>query len=288
MELLELGMNLKYLVVLGLLGCMTVFADTVRAELLFILGGQSNALGRGDSAELTPPYDAPQTDVKYWTGSGWTDLKSGTGVGSDHGPELSLGRTLGDHFDETIYIVKHAAGGTDLARDWDPQTGVEYATLKTRVNDALAALGSDAVAAGFFWMQGEADSKDVNDANNYQANLASLISTARTDFGNDEMPFVLGRVHDSLYPNPTFGTKYQYADTVRAAQAAITDQVSRTAWVDTDEFGLNDDELHFNSSGQIDLGNGMGEAYFTVPEPATTAGLLLGAAGLAAGRRKRK
>ncbi len=262
------------------------------AQRVFVLAGQSNMLGRGDSADLSAPYDSPQSDIRYWTGSRWADLAPGTGVGSAHGPELSLGRSLADHFGESIYFVKHAEGGSSLApnlsnpaKSWDPDTGLLYGALKTKVTDALDNLGSSARVEGFFWMQGEADSKDQSDANAYLQNFENLIDLARTDFDAPDMAVVLGRVNGTLYPSATHGDKYQYLSTVRAAQEQAATDISRTAWVDTDTFALNDDDLHFSSAGQIALGNAMAEAYVSaIPEP--SAGTLV--LGLLCRRIKRK
>ena len=235
--------------------------QTLSAQRVFVLAGQSNMVGRGDTSELSAPYDSPQPDVKIWNGSGWSTLAPG---GGDHGPELSLGRTLADHYGETIYFVKRAEGGASLAPDparpdksWDPDTGTLYDELKTRVEDALANLGGGADVKGFFWMQGEADSKDEAHAGAYLTNFHDLIALAKADFDAPDMAVVLGRVNGTLYPNATFGDKYQFVATVRAAQEQAAATLPSAAWVDTDALALNDDELHFSSAGQIDLGNAM-------------------------------
>ena len=41
---------------------------------VFLLGGQSNMVGAGNTAELEKPYSEPQADVKIWRGGGWADL----------------------------------------------------------------------------------------------------------------------------------------------------------------------------------------------------------------------
>ncbi len=249
------------------------FVSSLSAQRVFVLAGQSNMAGRGDSTELTAPYDSPQSDVQYWTGSGWTALPTNTGVGNAHGPELSLGRTLADHFGETIYLVKRAEGGASLAPDsgrpeksWEPDTGLLYNDLKGRVSATLTDLGESAQVEGFFWMQGEADSKDETSANNYLTNFENLVSLAKTDFGAPGMAVVLGRVNGTLYPSATHGTKYQFLETVRTAQEHAASTIASTAWVDTDSLALNDDELHFSSAGQIDLGNAMGKAFIAMME----------------------
>jgi lysophospholipase L1-like esterase len=263
-------MTHAWLYVLVSLIVLTALAGAAGAQSLFVIAGQSNALGRGDSDDLKAPYDAPQTDAMYWTGSGWTPLRPGFGVGKDHGPELSLGRALADRYEETIYIVKHAAGGTDLAEDWDPRSGRQYKALRERVRAALADLGQDARVEGFFWMQGEADCKRQAYAEAYRKNLVALIAAMRSDVGDRAVAFVLGRVHNALHPSEKHDSKYRFAATVRAAQVGAAKADKRVAWVDTDAMGLNEDELHFSSAGQIALGRSMAEAWLRLREPAAS------------------
>lgn len=40
--------------------------------------------------------------------------------------------------------------------------------------------------------------------------------------------------------------------------------------IDTDQFSMNSDELHFDAAGQVALGEAFGDSYLgTVPEPGT-------------------
>ena len=250
-----------------------LLAPSLSAQRVFVLAGQSNMEGRGDVNDLVSPYDSSQPDVKIWStfSDDWATLSPGN---NDHGPELSIGRALADHYGETIYLVKWAEGGSSMASDpsrpeksWDPATGNLYGELKSRVTAALTNLGAGTTVDAFFWMQGEADSKDEANANAYLTNFENLIALAKNDFNSPDMAVVLGRVNGRLYPNATFGDKYEFVDTVQAAHEGAAETISQTAWVDTDALALNEDDLHFSSAGQIDLGNAMAQAFIDLETP---------------------
>ncbi len=80
-----------------------VHFSTVAAQgttRVFLLGGQSNMVGQGATAELTPPLSQPQTDVNFWSG-GWVPLQPIYGRSSTQfGPEVSFGRAIKDAFPE--------------------------------------------------------------------------------------------------------------------------------------------------------------------------------------------
>ena len=46
---------------------MAVVGHCQAADLVFLLGGQSNMVGQGANAELTGPLSRPQPDVHFWS-----------------------------------------------------------------------------------------------------------------------------------------------------------------------------------------------------------------------------
>jgi hypothetical protein len=237
---------------------------------VFVIGGQSNALGRGDTVDLIPPYDTPRSDVTLWHTStaSWLDMQGGYGRNPDEfGLEVSLGHKLADVLKGDIRIVKLAVGGSSLNNQWAPGTGALYQELKKSVDEALASLPGVVSVSGMFWVQGERDSRDsddgINPAINYEMNLTNLISSYRRDFNNREMPFIVGKVHDSLDTSPG---QYPYVELVRAAMEDVALNDDLVGIVDTDAFSLNDDAIHFNSEGIIDLGNALAEEYIALSQ----------------------
>ena len=74
--------------------------------------------------------------MKFWNNAsgGWVNLQGGFGANSTYfGPEVSFGSQLHALFPtDSIYLVKYAVGGTDLAVDWNPNgSGACYNAFKS-------------------------------------------------------------------------------------------------------------------------------------------------------------
>ncbi|MGH8528308.1 MAG: sialate O-acetylesterase [Nevskiales bacterium] len=288
----------------GILGTLTLFsvltwhAPAFAAEVrVFVLAGQSNAVGFGSNAsDLPPELSAPQNDVRFWFEEGpfdsvnnpslrinsggafvplqfQTDPSGATfgGLTSGFGPEIMLGRTLADSLEPEVAIVKLAINATSLATDWNPSTpGSLYDQLVDIVNAALAALtaaGDTGVVSGLFWMQGEWDAQNSADASAYQANLTNFIQRLRSDFPSPSLPFVFGRLNDRIDQSCCFS--FPFLDTVRLAQEGVASTVANTAIVNTDDLPLNSDLVHFQADGQLSLGQRFATAFLG---PAGTCG----------------
>jgi hypothetical protein len=268
------------------------------ATRVYLLGGQSNAEGCGEVADLTAPYNVPQTNVNFtyqkFQPFKWAPLQGGYGNNQDtqFGPEVGFGYAIKAAFPtDDIYLVKVAVNGSDLAVSWKPDgTGVNYNTFKKTVNAALTDLrgkGLDPVISGMLWMQGESDAGIVADASSqivpgsaaaYQTNLINLITTVRSDFATPNMPFVMGRIL-TYYGSPTDNAL------VRASQMNIPDErlLSNTAWVNTDDLpGALDHPGHYGATQQIELGNRFASALVQVPEPRSVVLLTCGTMSAAA------
>ena len=252
-----------------------VQADTMD---VFIYAGQSNATGAQNAAEVlnigTSPYDEK---ISYaWnipgtvTNSGWDYLQP---VQIDltrqgHGAEISFGRTLFEAGYNNLGIIKVAKGGTNLANHWDPNStlsGVQgnngmYPEMVNYVNARLAeldGLGIPYKVRGFLWHQGEGD-MNPSMANIYEANLTEFIGALRTDFGSELSVYVA-----SVY-NPNATT--EEGEAVRRAQRDVASVDPQTFVVNLDSVYYDDvfnpnsenlivDNLHYNSTGQIKIGN---------------------------------
>lgn len=258
---------------------------------VYLLAGQSNANGRGHTADFgtgtSHPefefYKTPQTNVLFYyrkTQGGtnntlpedqWIDLAPGSGHGTfdvintpEIGPEVSFGYALAAEFPgEKIAILKYAHGGTNLHTQWSA-SGTQYANLLSTVTAATTALENDGhtyTLRGFLWQQGEAD---LSQAAAYQANLTSLVNRVRADiFGGLSRPFIIGKLSD----NQTEISGNAGFPVIRAAQDQVAASLTNVATVDTDDnakFPQRSDEIHFTGVGQINLGLGHFEAMKTL------------------------
>ena len=258
-------------------------ADVTRIHV-YLLGGQSNADGRPVASDLpTSPVNLqePQDDVDFYPRDNLTTLRPATffsGGEVKFGPEITMGRRLSDSLGGRagirVAILKYALGGTKLATDWVPGgdatttgDGPQYAAFQQTVTnglDALAAAYPNATLEleGMVWVQGESDANST-DAPNYESNLTAFIADLRATYG-DGLPFVLSRLSSGQTAlNST------YLTTIRNAQTTVADADSLTEWVDTDGFGLSGDNLHFDATGQQQLGNATAGALLS-PRPFTT------------------
>jgi hypothetical protein len=209
-------------------------SDVVRAEeakpvRLFILSGQSNMAGLNPAVSFTPAINKAFPD-------------------SDN------------------VIVKNAKGGEPIRRwykDWkgpDGKVTEGNGTLYTALLDAVrkATDGkAKPVSVTFVWMQGEADTKAMASAQQYQAAMEGLLEQLRTDLDHRQIGFVIGRLSD-------FGTgdaKRPGWETVRKTQVELAGNHPDGAWVDTDDLNnKNDkDDLHYTKDGYKALGERFAE-----------------------------
>ena len=251
------------------------------ATKVFSLGGQSNMDGWALTSEMPAPYNVPQPDVKYWNDNGWADLQGGFGQSSSSfGPEVSFGSSLHAMFpNDSIYLVKYAAGGTalaDPAGQWTPNgSGWVYNNFKSTADAALQNLrnaGLSPSIAGMAWMQGESDAVNPSYAPTYATNLTNFVGKVRNDFATPDMPFVVGRIMSySQYP---FGTPTDNA-LVRTAQTTVPTQVANVSWVDTDSLPVYPypngpvNPGHYTAQGQIGLGTLFADKFGPTPNPGT-------------------
>jgi hypothetical protein len=186
-------------------------ANGGRGSLATFLGTEA---GRAEFADLTVP-GAPERlrDDVFVTFQRDDALRSGPlGVGfgayegrHHFGPELGIGRVLGQQFDEPVLLVKTAWGGKSLVGDFRPPsaggvTGAYYERMLRELDRALAGMAEDhpqlaghtAQLDGIVWFQGWNDACDDAAAREYEANLVALIRDLRSVLGDAALPFVVG------------------------------------------------------------------------------------------------
>jgi lysophospholipase L1-like esterase len=121
------------------------------------------------------------------------------------GPELGIGRVLGERCAEPVLLVKTAWGGKSLQVDFRPpsaggEVGPFYRQMLEEYRQALARLAVDHPSLakhrprldGFFWFQGWNDACDDAATKSYARNLEHLIADLRRELGDPALPFVVG------------------------------------------------------------------------------------------------
>ena len=273
---------------------------------VYLIGGQSNADGRGLVSDLTNTlavWNQPQNNVRIFYANpgtnttfsftpqyetGWQILAPGFSVppgfsgafpSGDFGPELSFARTMADA-DSTrrVALIKVTKSGVNLNSNWKPTSGYMYMTFTNTVRKALAALvgeGSTYTLRGMIWHQGESDTSGTSETN-YETNMVRLISSVRGFLGVTNLPFVVGEIATNK------------SVIVRAAQYNLGQTIPYVGFASSD--GLQTFEgTHFISPDVLELGRRFA-AGLEVP-PLTfvsfrqnTGAILFDCSGLAASR----
>jgi len=179
----------------------------------FILAGQSNMVGWGESTRLTEDLRKGNDRVVMFENGKWQPLRPHepanrgqrrVGLTEFHfGPEIAFGHEMAKAWPgETIGIIKFAIGGTSLLAwkpDWSRQDadrvgqgrlGSLYKRLMEKVDQAKT--GRDIEIVGFLWLQGGGDMKNAEVAKEYLDNLKSLVAAVRKQTGVADLPFLYG------------------------------------------------------------------------------------------------
>lgn len=193
---------------------VTTWGQALAAEdiRVFIFAGQSNMEGADtnvDEVERHPPFKGsmtPQKDVLYaynlgreTRSDGWTALQP---VDKKFGPEVTFARTLKEHVDTPIAIIKDAWGGTTLVNDWDPDGGDDkskklYSRLMKQVRARLAELkaqGKTFRIEAMMWHQGENDMFNQEGKAAYEKNLTAFVARIRKDLRVPQLKFFVGEI----------------------------------------------------------------------------------------------
>ncbi len=233
----------------------TVSAKQTKTVKVFLLGGQSNMVGQGNTADLKSPYNVPLPKIKIWQAKTkqWISLAPA----SQFGPELSFGHAMAKAFhNDDIRLVKYARNGTALYNDWAPTTGAQYVAFMKTVKGALADLDANKVKyeiAGMLWVQGESDAHEGK-GEDYKKNLLAFIKHMRAQYKTLNMPFIMARVRD-------FYGKGAQAKMVRDAQESVAQKTKYVTWFDTDDCGQLINGGHYDSAGLIEIGKRFAEKY---------------------------
>jgi len=270
--------------------CLISAAPSLAADekpiKIYLMAGQSNMEGHNyfgpECTTRFPGIDKPRDDVwciRAEKISGPLKCGFGGGAASDNvfGPELVMGRILGDAIDNPIIMFKSASGGTQLHTRWRPPSAVKraggkvgdlYLRMMRRFHRFLANPRTDYPQydgrkfelAGFVWFQGENDSLaqvDPDDPktgfwNYYEENLRDLIRDVRAELAVPRLPVLIYQIG----PAPVWDRKGG-GKVIRAAQKKVAEADGQAAWVSTMDLHP---KAHYNTPGMITIGQRGGKA----------------------------
>jgi len=243
---------------------------------LFLLAGQSNAVGQGDSLKspICKPNTAYEFDdtanqfiaLKDPAGKPWK-LFQKAGTGSVAPP---FAKRFNELSNQPVYMVTAARGGASCHRKaemadyntWDTNGKLfADAVENTKIGEAKSGI----FLSGVIWMQGERDANAILNGqmtgDEYETALESVIQRFRKYFGK-RLPFFI------------IQTAYQQdkapdgCDAVRNAQAAVAKKMKGVyiAYGETGEFAKRKwfkDIVHYNQEALNDIGTKTAEFVYS-------------------------
>ena len=219
-------------------------------------------------------------DVGVWYRSVHEEKKGPLSIGyavyggrHHFGPELALGKVLGDRFDGPVLLVKACWGGKSLHVDFRPpsaggEVGPYYERMFEELDAALADVGAafpqwkdlEPELEGFVWFQGWNDGCDGEATRAYAENLEHLIGDVRERVDSKRLPVVVGQTGNMNNPALHEGQE---------AGAKAAGRRGPTAYVETRDFlreaenSPNTTHGHHwygNSESYLLVGDALGEA----------------------------
>jgi len=264
----------KYVVLLLILlieGKTTSFAQS---KLLFLIAGQSNAIGHGDS--VLSPKLTKGTALEYRYGTNKLYPLADPVGASELGFEKSNTGSAWPAFSTALFkltgkqivIIPAAKGGSSCDKKaeldnygtWDT-TGILFNNAVRKAKAAVTKTRQ--LLTGIIWLQGERDANAINSElltmNEYRAALKNLINRFRKSFG--DVPFYI--IETGYYKDhPTGG--FEQVQAVQQQMAAELPDVYLI--YKTKQFlaeGKLKDGLHYNQIGLNEIGAKSAEIIFT-------------------------
>lgn len=252
---------------------------------VILIGGQSNATGQGYVSNIPSCFRTDEKVLLYYSrhlkGTAPAEqvvpLSPASETPDRFGVELSLGTALRKKFPQQKWaIIKHARGGTNLFRQWNPgktphdKQGEEYVTFMQTVAEGMEALkkeGHTPVLRAMVWQQGEGDARDIagmERSRAYGANLNNLVNRIRTDLKAPGLTFIYG----SVLPVP-IPVRFPGRELVRQGQKDVAEgahtalSIRNAVYIPADDLQLRSmdfrtplpkDDLHLGTHGMLTLG----------------------------------
>lgn len=219
----------------------------------FMLSGQSNAVGRNNqAANAYLGINFPIVKSKYWNSTALTyqdtifGVNQATDTSGNWGVEFRNAYNLSQE-NRQNYLLKRAIGGQSLAADFNPFSVTSGCWANIRMMNSSGRMFKN-----FLWIQGEADSGNLDWANAYQANLIEFIRVTRmySSHGSD-MRFIILRLADITVSG------YLYNSTIQAAQDYVAANIPNVKIVTVPSDWGTIDGQHYNAYTIDEVGKKM-------------------------------
>jgi len=241
----------------------------------FILAGQSNMDG-GPSLRVSniPDTLVPTLpNIHFFVRSLSRDVVKVIKGDSTYGPEVSFCHELARAFPKKEFLViKYAVSATSLYA-WAPNWNTDSAAITSNVpqgplyDSLMRFIGLDTVAVkahpedtirfrALLFAQGEKDATTEVAANAYFPHFREFIDSIRADLHEPKLPILFGRIR-------TWGI---YHAPIRSAQGTVATTDLFTRMIDTDDFVVFADGVHYNDSCQLKFGKRFFDAYLDVSD----------------------
>lgn len=284
-------------------------SDSMSEYDVFVVAGQSNAVGQGNSSDSPDVEDG--TALQYNRLDTEELVTLDDPVGEDNSPEDRQADTGSawpafavEYYEETgrnsIYVPFSVGGseqsdktGRDADVSWSASGNLDD-WAQDKLNEALDFLDAedyDYTLRGIVWHQGERDARAIDDGDmdksDYKTAFEDHIDRWQDEFGSDFRWFILQVGHEDG------GDTDGYID-VREAQAEVANDreyvhMVSTLQKDFPDDGKLSDSVHYNQTGLNEMGTEGGTNTADIVDPPestsavafqTTAGVVTTSAGV--------
>jgi len=212
--------------------------------------------------DVPADYQAANPNIQYWAGAEGNysfqpiSVPFGNNYPLQYGyyffsVEMALCNALHDYYGTTIYVVKYGQGGATLAPN--SETPYQYSIFLQQAQEAMNylknTLGKSVLTPLAFFSLGTNDSNesDVSFANSFAANAETFYTNLKTDLSLPRLRIGFGRVCANAV--------MIHRDIVKAQLESFVSQSDRRFYIDTDNYQLYSDNIHFTAAAYIQYGN---------------------------------
>lgn len=230
------------------------FNDATPTSYVFLIAGQSNAVGRGETFDAGLDTTDPRIRQLKQTNQlaiATEPLDHVDPEAADVGFGLAFGRAFVAEYGADVILVPCAQGSSGFPLgNWNPGNG-RYEQTIDRINFALKSQVNSKFA-GILWHQGESSASASWTQSQHEVALDAMIVGMRSDIIAPEVPFILGGLSPDWYTGNSIreGIQAAIADTPNRI-ANSPNRIANCAYVSSAGLDGNvGDEIHIDAASQ--------------------------------------